>query len=242
MEFTDGMSSAVNREEIKAFFEGWEVYQKVIANNYMIHAEIVDHLVTLIDNHATRNMRILEFGCGDAYVVRQAAKRVPVARYVGIDLSEMALQHARDGLKPLISDYELIHNSMESTVAALTGSFDIILAGYSLHHLMGDRKNHFFASLAPRLAADGILVVYDLVTRPREPRDAYLARICSHFDANWRQLSHAQLRDIRAHVTDKDYPESLMTWEALGRDVGLVNFAQKFTDPAGIFSMMEYRR
>jgi hypothetical protein len=84
------------------------------------------------------------------------------------------------------------------------------------------------------------MVIYDLVMQADETRDVYLNRMCDYFDANWTELSREQLVSIREHVTQKDYPETIETWQAIGGSAGLSQFARRFDDPSGVFTMMEF--
>jgi hypothetical protein len=79
----------------------------------MMHARIVDHLAGVIGRYPDRDVRILELGCGDAYVVRQAASRQPIARYVGVDMSDMALHYAREGMARSSSPERSVRRSDE---------------------------------------------------------------------------------------------------------------------------------
>jgi len=79
------MNREQNIADTKALFEGWELYQIAIANNYMIHQEIIDCLGDQLSKTGGTACSVLEIGCGDSYVISEIAKSTNIDRYVGIE-------------------------------------------------------------------------------------------------------------------------------------------------------------
>ena len=72
------------------FNEQWELYQKVLSNNYMGHREIYNVLHEFLVNYYNKPFKMLDLGCGDASFSSQALLDTKINSYCGIDLSEPA--------------------------------------------------------------------------------------------------------------------------------------------------------
>jgi SAM-dependent methyltransferase len=84
------------------FFDEWSIYDQVLDHNYMYHDEIYgDVRRILADRYETRPFMLLDLGCGSARHLARALQGRPVSRYVGYDLSDVALAHARRNLTGL---------------------------------------------------------------------------------------------------------------------------------------------
>ena len=83
------------------FNEQWWLYQKVLRNNYMGHKEIYSILHEFLLRYDQKPLKILDLGCGDASFVSQALLNTTMNFYCGIDLSEPALEIARDNMAKL---------------------------------------------------------------------------------------------------------------------------------------------
>jgi SAM-dependent methyltransferase len=77
-----------------SFFDAWDIYQKVVAGNYMFHREIGAELLRA--HFDGRPISILDLGCGDAAALAPLLKGLALQRYRGVDLSETALAHGRE--------------------------------------------------------------------------------------------------------------------------------------------------
>jgi len=203
--------------EVKEFFEIWALYQQVIKHNYMLHEEVIEQLINDLSARGEKPLSILELGCGDAYTVSQVMKKINIAKYYGIDLSEMALTFAQDNLNESINDLTLINGDLVAEINNISQQFDIILAGFSLHHLKREDKNQVLSECKKRLYPDGTLIVYDIVHNENETQKEFLARCVKHFKKNWTQLSQEQLDSACQHVIDHDIPESFHGWQALAK-------------------------
>ena len=105
-------SDDVRINEIRACFEGWDLYTTVIEQNYMIYTEVLSYLVRRLTELGWLDLSILEVGCGDAHVVSEMGRFFTIERYCGIELSRMALDFAAKKLKGKVQDLELINEDM----------------------------------------------------------------------------------------------------------------------------------
>lgn len=234
--------AALDNEAIRAFFSSWEVYQTIIAHDYMQHSLLVELVEAELARLPGGRRRVLELGCGDAYVLRQAAGRRPVSHYTGIDLSDMALEMGHKGMAeaPGVLAHELICGDMLAHLRALEGPYDLVLAGYSLHHLQTPKKVEALAEIRRLLTPGGAFLIYDLIQDPAEERVAYLHRVCDGFAAQWPALNAAQHADIREHVVSRDFPETREALRRLAGDAHLALRLEQGLDPNGFFSVLVF--
>ena len=95
------------------FFDEWSIYDQVLDHNYMYHDEIYgDVRRILADRYENRPFVLLDLGCGSARHIARALQGRSVSRYVGYDLSDVALAHARRNLTALGCPVELRHGDL----------------------------------------------------------------------------------------------------------------------------------
>ncbi|MGA9575632.1 MAG: class I SAM-dependent methyltransferase, partial [Lysobacterales bacterium] len=116
-------------------FEEWQIYEKLVVNDYMDHRAFFNRLQAEILARFKRPVAILDLGCGDLTPILPMLAKVPVERYVGIDESDVALALAAKRLEKLHVPGHLIHGDMLLTMAEIGETFDLVLASFSLHHL-----------------------------------------------------------------------------------------------------------
>lgn len=209
-----------------ALFEEWRVYEKLLIYDYMDHRACFDRLAREITNRFDRPVTILDLGCGDLTPIRPLLAKVPVAQYVGIDESEVALSIARAHLEEDAVPGQLVKDDMRDALATLDHSFDIIIASFSLHHLADpDEKQAVFAACVPLLSSDGFLAVIDVFSESLEPRDDYVERWIRHADECYSALAPEEKQLLFDHVRARDFPVSLEHCRMLGEAAGLQNFA-----------------
>ena len=207
-------------QNTKEFFEGWLLYQKVIKLNYMRHREVTACLTAWAAKQTTAPFRILDLGCGDAYMVRTVFHGRKNIQYCGIDLSGPALEIAREKIGTLGWESTLVEGDLAERVHEAAGSFDLILAGYSLHHLQNTEKRHVLKTAHSLLADTAALIIYDILPESDESRETFLSRYLADTDANWTQLTEEQLASIREHVETYDFPIDRTTWNSLAEETG----------------------
>lgn len=215
---------------LQIFVQGWELYQKIIAHNYMNHGEVIATLRIIAGEQAGGDPKILEVGCGDAFVVSRTFAESARLNYTGVDMSEHALEYARKNLMQPNRAIDLRIGNMFDVVEQLKGKFDLILAGYSLHHFGADRKAILLKRFKPLLKPGGVLIVYDIFTPDGEARAEYLERILTHCRAAWSEMDASQMESIHEHVRNNDYPESIGSMERLAKEAGYGSFDCRYRD------------
>jgi ubiquinone/menaquinone biosynthesis C-methylase UbiE len=193
---------------VKEVFEQWAMYDAVVRADYMRHAE----LVTALAEWARKNsqaLRIVDLGCGDAWVATHAFRDATVEQYHGVDVSESSVQRAQEHVAIWPGRAEVVAGNLADFLGGLAdGSANVILASYSLHHFLGDAKISLISACYRILAPGGTFIWIDAVRRDDETRDAYIARLTHTMEHDWPALNADQRARACAHVRESDFPET----------------------------------
>lgn len=218
-------------------FDSFKLYQKVIEHNYMYHQEMYGALVKALPKG--RKLSVLDLGCGDAYAISKALGNVEVSSYTGIDLSVDALQHAKINLKPLGCEVNLIEGNFLETLLSLENSFDIVIAGYSLHHLQENQVEQLFVEVKKRLKEDGRFLYYDEMCEEGESQKAYIEKLWKIACEDWNELTGTEYEMLKLHIFENDFPLSERKMQSIYQDAGFKKQTLCFRDKTGLFVFME---
>ena len=109
----------------------------------------------LADVLPDRVERVLDLGCGDGRLVEVVlAARPSVVEAVGLDDSPPMLERARERLGP-DGRVRLIDHDLHEPLPDL-GRFDVVTAGFSIHHLPHERKRSLLGEIAALLLPGGV--------------------------------------------------------------------------------------
>ena len=96
-----GVESGSSKQSNEFFDNQWSIYQKILNNNYMSHRECYDRLHRFLIDHFRKPYSLLDLGCGDASFTARSLSHTLIASYIGIDLSEAALEIAQNNMSDL---------------------------------------------------------------------------------------------------------------------------------------------
>lgn len=214
-------------------FEEWQVYEKLLINDYMDHRAFFNRLQTAILSRFERPVTILDLGCGDLTPILPLLRNLPVQRYVGVDESDAALALAAQRLGELRVPGRLIKADLLAAMTNIGEHFDVVLASFSLHHLADPLDKQRTLEAGRRLlTADGFFALVDVFSAETEPRDGYLERWIRHAETRYTALQAEEKQILFEHVRARDFPVSLSTFEALGKQAGLRQFDVLLQDHA----------
>jgi ubiquinone/menaquinone biosynthesis C-methylase UbiE len=226
------MSKKHHNEEIQKFFDQWNIYLKVIHNNYMFHQEIHQILHNLLLKHFQhRPISLLDLGCGDSSSIAETLKDITVSYYHGIDLSDVALDTARNNFNANSFDIDFSQGDFFEIINQFELEFDVILSGYSLHHLNLHQKEILVNKCYEILKKDGMLLVYDAIKKQNETRSEYLKRYWNICESNWNEMTKEEFDIIKAHIFERDFPESIDTFINMGMSCGFKQINSIYQDP-----------
>ena len=111
-------------------------------------------------------LRIIDLGCGDAWLSTHAFRDAHVAEYRGIDVSDSAVELAREHIVIWPGRAECVAGNLADFLHSLPdGSATVVLASYSLHHFLSDAKLAIIADCHRVLAPGGTFLWIDAVRR-----------------------------------------------------------------------------
>jgi ubiquinone/menaquinone biosynthesis C-methylase UbiE len=160
---------------------------------------------------------------------------------VGVDLSESALDRARQRLSSWADRRELRQGDLAETLAEMPdATFDLVIASYSLHHLSESAKRLILLQIGRVLVADGIFIWADVMRDEGESRDQTMDRLEEHVRGQWMALTGEQRDRVVEHVRSSDFPESRSWMADAAGTAGLVFDRVLLDDPC--FSAFTYVR
>lgn len=234
--------SARQVAQAKAFFDRWHLYRHIIERDYMSHRSLYDAVREVFAE--ARPQALLDLGCGDADGIPTMCAEAGLRAYTGVDLAPDALAHAARTLADASFEVRLVEGDYTAYLAALPdASVPAILAGFTVHHLHAPEKQAFFADAYRVLERPGLLVLYDVVRRPDETREAYFARYFAHWDAHWTDIPAEAVDGAKEHVRTLDHPEPYARWVALAEEAGFAPAPEPhFVDHTGFHCLGVFRK
>lgn len=213
-------SSSIAR--VKETFEQWGMYDAVVRHGYMHHAELVAELATWV---GTRKgpLRIVDLGCGDAWVATNAFRGADVEEYLGVDVSQASVDRAVQNLECWPGRARVACGNLADVLEEIEpASVNLVLASFSLHHFQSDQKRAILDECNRILMPGGALVWVDAVRGEAETRDDYVRRLADRIQRDWTGLTEAQRASACAHVLESDFPETANWMRDAAEQVGVV--------------------
>jgi ubiquinone/menaquinone biosynthesis C-methylase UbiE len=193
---------------VKAVFEQRSMYDAVVHAGYMQHTELA---VAIAEWAAAQSapLRIIDLGCGDAWLATHAFQNASVESYRGVDVSESSIERARTNTVIWPSRAEVaVGNLADFIHAAQDASANLVLASYSVHHLSSEGKIALIADCQRVIVPGGALLWIDPVRHDDESRDDYVDRLAHVIYQDWTALTLDDRQKASTHVRTSDFPET----------------------------------
>lgn len=195
----------------KIFSDNWNLYQKVVRLNYMHHAEFTGMVTKVFDEFKQQTVDVLDIGCGDAEFLKMILQKHSINSYTGYDLSAPALQIASDNLNQSSFDVSLKLGDMLELIQQETKTFDIIHAGFAIHHLQDDDKTKMWEACFKLLNTAGKMIYTDVFRKTGAGRNEYLVQYLTMMEEKWTELNCTERGLICNHISQYDFPFELAT-------------------------------
>lgn len=234
-------SPRADEAEAAALFQDeWRTYRKILENNYLFHRQAYDRLHRLLLEEAPPSFRFLDIACGDASATVEALRGTKFASYHGIDLSQDALDLARQATAELGCPVTLERKDFVTALRHRPIAADVIWIGLSLHHLILDDKLTLMRAIRRMVSPDGLFVIYENTSREGEERESWLRR-WDEQRPSWSAFSELEWERTTAHVHAFDHPEWASNWHRLGRQAGFSDSRELMTTPTDLFRLFAFR-
>jgi len=223
-----------------ALFEEWQGYRKVVDNDYMSHQRFFRCAKQQLQQRFRNPVAILDLGCGDAAPIQDLLKELNVNHYCGVDDSQEALSRAEICLSSLAVPHELCHGDLLETLQSRRERYDVIVASYSIHHMVdGETKERVLRECRRLLSPKGLMLVIDVFLSDGESRETYLKRWEHNARSTFNALNDSELTMLIEHIRSCDYPESLATYEDIGARAGFDRVASLAEDGLNRLVLLE---
>lgn len=115
--------------------------------------------VRAIHHFGVRPTRFMDLGCGDGYLARVILSQFPDAQAILIDHSSAMLQRAKDAMQPYRA-VRIIEGDLADSLLtwAEPESVELVIAGYSIHHLPHERKRSLYEEIFTLLKPGGMFL------------------------------------------------------------------------------------
>lgn len=209
-------------QTVETFFNAsWSVYDIALERNYMFHREIYASVLDQLRQCEAGRYTLLDLGCGSAKTFAPVLAQHPPRRYVGVDLATTALFEAAQWLHPLGFEVEFRQGDLfEAIQQTPSASFDVVFAGFAIHHLLQADKQTFFHHAHRVLKPGGFFLMPDAVRYEDETRELYLERYVRGVQTTWTALTPPQMEAVIEHITGQDYPERPSTLARMAEEAG----------------------
>jgi SAM-dependent methyltransferase len=230
-------SDAVAASAEQAIFQvQWQIYHKMVTENYLFHREAYAILHRVLQEEAPRPFGFLDVACGDASASAAALQGTSVGRYFGIDSSRLALSLAATSLAGLACPVTLVEDDFVEALAEWDEPVDVVWIGLSLHHQRYDGKLQVMSSVRRLLGEGGLFLVFENASPDGETREQWLERWLTQRPA-WRAYTAQDWDAMWQHVSSADFPETDADWRRLGREAGFAHTRLLFTTPTDLFRL-----
>ena len=245
------MANLIGAEELsiqpnELFNDRWQLYQKILANNYMEHREIYDILHKFLNKYFQKPFSLLELGCGDASFTLKALANTNVAAYQGIDLSENALLIAQANMASTLYTKTFIQGDISQRVSELVktqgNSFDAILTSFAFHHLSLEQKDVAMGKIFNLLNPGGTFIVIDIIRMEQESQQEYIQRYLNNVRQNWQNLTSQEVEMVASHICGEDLPETQTTLYSLAKNHGFASWKYLYGDSQGLSKILYFEK
>lgn len=225
-----------------ALFERqWAIYQTCLDHDYLDTAGAYRTLRRSLARAFDRPFAFLDLACGDARGSVSALQGSAVAHYHGVDLAPPALERAARNLEALDCEIELEHGDFIEAMYRRPRPADAVWIGLSLHHLTTEGKLGLMRAIRGVLPNGGLFLTHEPTCLDGEIRGRYIDRYETVARAEFTALTGAELDALMAHVRSADYPETVATWQRLGRQAGFAQVETVFAGDRNLLRMFSFR-
>lgn len=224
------MQNAIDPTQI--FIRNWEIYQKIIRENYMKHNELAAHSQVHLNRLSLQQpIKILDIGCGDAHQISKQLKDLNLSSYTGYDLSAQAIQFAKQNIGKLNTTNDFQVGYMEDLIINDQQSYTVIYSSFAIHHLSDEMKNSFIHNCYNRLTKGGLFILIDIKRLPAQTIASYKKSYADWIHQEWHLLSTDEKEAIIDHLNTCDIPVEASTYIQYAHNTGFNLIEEVDIDP-----------
>ncbi|BCH13140.1 hypothetical protein MesoLj131c_73980 (plasmid) [Mesorhizobium sp. 131-3-5] len=207
------------KSDQELFAKGLATYQKVVVANYMAHREVYETLRHTLLDEVIDEFVFADLACGTAPGSASALTGTPIARYIGVDISQESLDVAKQALAPLTCPVELRCEDFVAAIDSWKGPLDVVWIGQSLHHLLAHDKVTLMRKIRDLLPPGGLFMIWEPTRLEGEDREGWLERF-HQVRPEWSGVTDEEFAAFESHCRASDYSETAATWIRMGHEAG----------------------
>jgi ubiquinone/menaquinone biosynthesis C-methylase UbiE len=193
----------------------------------MFHREVYGRLRQILIDEAIQPFRFLDIACGDAAATCTALTGLKVGVYHGIDLSQPALDLARESVETLGCPVTLQCRDFVEVLRDWKESVDVAWIGQSLHHLQLVDKLLLMRRIRHIVGDRGLFLIWEAKSFDGETREAWFRRY-EQIRPVFTSLSAEEWDTMAEHTRMADIPETNAQWHSLGHEAGFSKTRELF--------------
>jgi ubiquinone/menaquinone biosynthesis C-methylase UbiE len=156
--------------------------------------EQLDTIFRIIEKFNPTINTFLDLGCGDGFIGYFIGNLYPNSQGVFLDSSNEMLNKARQ--KDLNNKYEFVVQDFGSVnwynKIKTTKKFDLIISGFSIHHISNEKKKRLYSDIFHMLNPNGIFLNLEHVSSPSDK-----------FEELFSELFDDAMFDYQKHIGDE---------------------------------------
>jgi 2-polyprenyl-3-methyl-5-hydroxy-6-metoxy-1,4-benzoquinol methylase len=209
------------------FIRNWEIYQKIIRENYMKHKELAAHSQVFLNQLSLQQpIKLLDIGCGDAHQISKQLKDLNLSSYTGYDLSAQAIQFAKQNVEKLNTKIDFHVGYMEDLIKKDQQRYSVLYSSFAIHHLTNEVKLDFIHNCFNKLDAGGLFILIDIKRLPGQTIEDYKKSYADWIYAEWHSLTTDEKDAIIDHLNTCDIPVEALTYIEYANSTGF-NFIEE---------------
>jgi len=207
-------------DAVKAHFEKEaKEFDQIILKLIPYYPEMIDGLVSAIPHQRSRELNIIDLGCGTGTISKKIKELFPYANITCLDLAENMIEMA----KIKLSEYSDIRYQIgDFRTYKFDDNYDVVVSSLALHHLATDKeKKEFYGKIYGNLKASGIFLNADVILGSSD-------HIQNMYMEKWKGFmkKHVSEDDIEnkwlPQYREEDKPVKLMNHIAWLAEIGFV--------------------
>ena len=149
------------KEELFKYIDG-------VRQFFPLATEQLDTIARLIDKFIPDISSFLDLGCGDGFLGHFIYRLYPGSRGVFLDISEEMINKARAKDKDHHSEFIVQDFGKPDWFKSISGlkKFDLIISGYSIHHIDNNEKRRLYKDIFDLLNLRGLFLNLEHVSSP----------------------------------------------------------------------------
>jgi ubiquinone/menaquinone biosynthesis C-methylase UbiE len=160
-------------------------------------------------------------GCGDAHQIANQLASLNIQSYTGYDLSNQAIDLAKQHLQKTNAKLEFQVGKMEDQIKTESNTYNLLYSSFAIHHLKDEDKKVFINDCAQHLEQNGLFILIDIKRLPGQSTDEYKKSYAEWIYQDWHNLLPEEKDAIVSHLQTCDIPVEIDTYVEYAKQAGL---------------------